>query len=183
MTAQMSLYELLKSNVVFQNLDRYQFGILEQYLTFRGIETGEYLFFEGEVGDYVAFVVAGSIEILKQLPDKQMTLVTLKPGDSIGEMALIDDLSRSASAKATQRTGLIVLPKRDFERKSPLSDNICDAKQCLSKCGYRFWSMPARVAQTFKRCCTLRVLSRLPRCSLMNNAMSAFFAQRQRWGR
>lgn len=116
MTAQMSLYELLKSNVVFQNLDRYQFGILEQYLTFRGIETGEYLFFEGEVGDYVAFVVAGGIEILKQLPDKQMTLVTLKPGDSIGEMALIDDLSRSASAKATQRTGLIVLPKRDFER-------------------------------------------------------------------
>lgn len=116
MTAHMSLYELLKSNVVFQNLDRYQFGILEQYLTFRGIETGEYLFFEGEMGDYVAFVVAGSIEILKQLPDKQMTLVTLKPGDSIGEMALIDDLSRSASAKATQRTGLIVLPKRDFER-------------------------------------------------------------------
>ena len=51
MTAHMSLYELLKSNVVFQNLDRYQFGILEQYLTFRGIETGEYLFFEGEVGD------------------------------------------------------------------------------------------------------------------------------------
>lgn len=116
MTAHMSLYELLKSNVVFQNLDRYQFGILEQYLTFRGIETGEYLFFEGEMGDYVAFVVAGGIEILKQLPDKQMTLVTLKPGDSIGEMALIDDLSRSASAKATQRTGLIVLPKRDFER-------------------------------------------------------------------
>lgn len=116
MTAQMSLYELLKSNVVFQNLDRYQFGILEQYLTFRGIETGEYLFFEGEMGNYVAFVVAGGIEILKQLPDKQVTLVTLKPGDSIGEMALIDDLSRSASAKATQRTGLIVLPKRDFER-------------------------------------------------------------------
>lgn len=116
MTAQMSLYELLKSNVVFQNLDRYQFGILEQYLTFRGIETGEYLFFEGEMGDYVAFVVAGGIEILKQLPDKQVALVTLKPGDSIGEMALIDDLSRSASAKATQRTGLIVLPKRDFER-------------------------------------------------------------------
>ena len=102
--------------MVFQNLDRYQFGILEQYLTFRGIEAGEYLFFEGEVGDYVAFVVAGSIEIFKQLPDKQVMLVTLKPGDGIGEMALIDDLSRSASAKASQRTGLIVLPKRDFER-------------------------------------------------------------------
>lgn len=116
MTAQTSLYELLKNNVVFQNLDRYQFSVLEQYLTFQGVEAGEHLFFEGEVGNYVAFVVAGGIEILKQLHDKQVSLVTLKTGDSIGEMALIDDLSRSASAKAIQKTGLIVLLKSDFER-------------------------------------------------------------------
>lgn len=114
---QSSLYQHLKSNLVFSNLDYYAFHVVENYLYFQSLDPGDYLIKEGQPGDFVAFVVLGRLEVLKNEgagPAKLLT--TIKAGDSIGEMALIDALSRSASVRALEKTGVVVLPKRDFDR-------------------------------------------------------------------
>lgn len=114
---QCSLYQHLKSNLVFSNLDNYAFHVIENYLYFQSLEAGEYLMEEGQHGDFVAFVVLGKLNVIKNdLEGYPKVLTTIKAGDSIGEMALIDSLSRSASVQATEKTGVLLLPKRDFER-------------------------------------------------------------------
>lgn len=112
-----SLYQLLHTNQVFKNLDTYAFGIIENYLEFKSLAAGEYLFYEGEQGNYVAFVVAGRLDIIKRSTNNtELVLATITTGSSIGHMALVDNLSRSADAKATEATGLVILPKKDFDR-------------------------------------------------------------------
>ncbi len=113
---QTSLYELLQSNHIFKAISRYEFSVIENYLFFKGLEADEFLFHEGSHGDFVAFVVAGQLEVFINLQGKKKQLAIKKTGDSIGDMAVIDELSRSASVRALERTGLIILPKRDFER-------------------------------------------------------------------
>lgn len=111
-----SLYSLIQSNHIFQTITRYEFSVIENYLFFKGLEVGDLLFNEGDHGDFMAFVVAGKLEIFIHLQDDTKRLAIKKAGDSLGDMAVIDDLSRSASARALERTGLIILPKPDFER-------------------------------------------------------------------
>lgn len=112
-----SLYNRLKSNHMFSNLDIYSFNIVEKYLFFKSLDENEYLFYEGESGDFVAFVLFGELQVLKNTTyDDSLILSTIKAGDSIGEMAIIDDLSRSASVKATKKSALVILYKKDFDR-------------------------------------------------------------------
>ncbi len=140
-----SLFAALKHNPMFANLDDYSFQIVENYLSFKALEAGEVLFEEGDRGNFMAIVVAGKLDILKEtqrstsvnaskdddeatLPlecepdvvgddDENVTrLSTIKQGDSIGEMAMIDELPRSATVRAIERSGLILLPNKDFER-------------------------------------------------------------------
>ena len=113
---QRSLYQYLKSNLVFKNLDNYAFHVVENYLYFRSLEPGEFLMEEGQAGDFVAFVVLGRLNVIKNGEQGSTILSVIKAGDSIGEMALIDDLSRSASAQAIEKTAVVILPKRDFDR-------------------------------------------------------------------
>ncbi len=111
-----SLYNLIQGNHIFRTITRYEFSVIENYLFFKGLEVGEILFNEGDHGDFMAFVVAGQLEIFIHLQDGTKRLAIKKAGDSLGDMAVIDDLSRSASVRALERTGLIILPKPDFER-------------------------------------------------------------------
>ncbi len=113
---QTSLYELLQSSPLFKSITRYEFSVIENYLFFKGLEAGEFLFHEGNHGDFMAFIVAGKLEVFINIQGKKKQLAIKRIGDSIGDMAVIDELSRSASAKALERTGLIILPKRDFDR-------------------------------------------------------------------
>ncbi len=110
-----SLYNLIQVNPIFRNINRYEFSVIENYLFFKGLEVNEILFNEGEQGGFMAFVVAGQLEVFIHFPDSTKRLAIKKAGDSLGEMAVIDDLSRSASARALERTGLIILSKHDFE--------------------------------------------------------------------
>lgn len=111
-----SLLKFLQSNFVFANFDAQMFQTIEKYLKFVELAPDEYLFHEGEVGNYMAFVLVGGLAIEKKGTDgKRVTLHQMKQGDSIGEMALLDTLTRSASVKATQITALVTLSRQDFE--------------------------------------------------------------------
>lgn len=110
------LFEHLKKNPIFAAFDPYMFQVIERHLTFRELLPNEILFTEGEHGDSMAFVLIGDLSVLKTTPDgKQVKVGRVRTGESIGEMALIDMLSRSATVQAEQRTAILLLNKADFD--------------------------------------------------------------------
>jgi CRP/FNR family transcriptional regulator, cyclic AMP receptor protein len=73
-------------------------------------EPGQVLFREGERGDCMFVVLEGEIEI--RVNDK--VIDTTLPGGILGEMALVDDLPRSATAVAKTACKVVPVNERQF---------------------------------------------------------------------
>jgi len=83
---------------------------------------GVMLFAEGEPGEELFVIQSGSISISKIVDGKEMLLGMLKAGDILGEMALLEDKPRAASAMATEDCVVMAVSKANFEiliRKQP----------------------------------------------------------------
>jgi CRP/FNR family transcriptional regulator, cyclic AMP receptor protein len=75
----------------------------------------EVVFEEGDPGRALFVVVEGSVEITRATTQGPYVLNTLGPGDAFGELALIDDFPRSASARVATAGRLLILYKSDFD--------------------------------------------------------------------
>lgn len=76
---------------------------------------GDRIFSEGQPGREMYVVESGKIRIFLTTQERELTLAILKIGDFFGEMALLEDLPRSASAAAMEETRLIAIGKEDFK--------------------------------------------------------------------
>jgi CRP-like cAMP-binding protein len=76
---------------------------------------GETVFSEGDPGKGLFIVLDGEIEVVRDIGQGPQRIVTFGPGTAFGELALIDDLPRSASALATVPTRLLILYRSHFE--------------------------------------------------------------------
>lgn len=84
----------------------------------RMVGPGQYVFREGEAGDLAFVVKSGQIEIVKQIEGKDVSLGVMKEGAMFGEMALIDNKPRMASARAAGgNAALYVISRKQFESK------------------------------------------------------------------
>ncbi|MDC7219670.1 MAG: cyclic nucleotide-binding domain-containing protein [Spirochaetales bacterium] len=72
------------------------------------------IFSEGEEGSELFIIQTGSVKITKIVNDNEVLLATLKPGDIFGEMALLNNEPRSASAIAGGDTKMMTVNKRNF---------------------------------------------------------------------
>jgi CRP-like cAMP-binding protein len=88
-------------------------------LAFRGRNksylAGDAIFSEGEAGDEMHVVVRGSVRV-HRLADtgSDVTLAILGPGECVGEQALLDNLPRSANARALQETRTFTVSRDVF---------------------------------------------------------------------
>ncbi len=77
----------------------------------------EVIFKEGATGDAFYFIVSGSVRISTMVPGVgEEALTILREGEYFGEMALIDDAPRSASAIANDNTILLLIEKDNFRK-------------------------------------------------------------------
>ncbi|MBF0130585.1 MAG: cyclic nucleotide-binding domain-containing protein, partial [Alphaproteobacteria bacterium] len=88
------------------------------------LEAGQYLFHEGESGDRAYLVASGRIEISKKAEDDVVVLAVVGRGEFVGEMALVDDFPRMASARAIEPTALVVVTRDSFTRKVSSLDHV-----------------------------------------------------------
>ena len=73
------------------------------------------LVWQGTPGAAFFVIESGRVRILQQRQDGDMhELTVLGPGDTFGEMALLDDLPRSATALAAEPTVALALPAWEF---------------------------------------------------------------------
>jgi CRP-like cAMP-binding protein len=76
----------------------------------KAFEPGQVIFKEGEPGDQMFIIIQGAVEIRKRTSaSTARTLSTFKPGDVFGEMAIIENKPRSATAVATTASRMLVL--------------------------------------------------------------------------
>jgi CRP/FNR family cyclic AMP-dependent transcriptional regulator len=100
----------------FDDLSSDEMTILMNYMSLYELEVGETLFKEGEIGQYVSFVVEGKMDVLKKsITGSEISIATISHGYAIGEMALIDQSPRSATIRAQTQATLAVLPQSAFK--------------------------------------------------------------------
>lgn len=103
---------------LFAGLDARALEAIRGVLRPRACKDGEVLFREGDRARETYVLVTGNVSIHKHLPDgREECLATVVPGALVGELALIDGLPRSASARVSGGpANLLVLSREDFDR-------------------------------------------------------------------
>ena len=106
-----SIIDFLILNIpIFSRLRSDELRNVKKYFHLLELIPGETVFEEGDNGDYVCFVVEGSLDVLKKSGKGESVVIsTLNKGGSMGEMSVIDQLPRSATIKATTKTTLLTL--------------------------------------------------------------------------
>jgi CRP-like cAMP-binding protein len=78
-------------------------------------EPGEVIFREGDRGDRLYVVLEGEVEIVtEEPPSKETVRARFRTGDCFGEMALVSDRPRSATARTVTRVNVLTVDRPAF---------------------------------------------------------------------
>ena len=114
--------ELLRTVPIFAELSDADIASLARLATRRRYPKDTVVFFENEEGDFFFMILEGRIKVTILGDDgREVILSILGPGDFFGEMALLDNEPRSATAIAIEDSELISLHRTDFQ--TVLTDN------------------------------------------------------------
>lgn len=84
---------------------------------------GEYIFKQGSTGRTAYIVQAGSVDIVRTADDDSETILgNVGVGGMFGEMAVIDESPRMASARAADAATVIVITEQMFQYKLQKAD-------------------------------------------------------------
>jgi CRP/FNR family cyclic AMP-dependent transcriptional regulator len=108
--------ELLRTVPIFSELSDTDIASLAQLMTRRKYPKDGVVFFENEEGDSFFMIVEGRIKVTILGDDgREVILSMLAPGDFFGEMALLDNEPRSATAIAAEDSEVLCLSRNDFQ--------------------------------------------------------------------
>lgn len=111
---QKTLSDILKEIPLFLDLNGRELRKVEGICYDRFYKEGETIFYEGEPGTGMYVIKSGEVQILKKHQDKEILIATLSPGDFFGELALLDESPRSATARATVMSEIIGIFRPDL---------------------------------------------------------------------
>ncbi len=116
----------LKKISVFSDLNDEELSKIKNFMFEKTMRKGMTLFYEGMSGGVMYLVKNGEIEIFKRQMPEDIIFAKLGAGSFVGEMSLIDEEPRSASARITKDTVLLVITKSGFNdmiRRNPECGN------------------------------------------------------------
>jgi CRP-like cAMP-binding protein len=138
----MSLASIFKQTDIFYGLTPDQLGRIATLCREKRFNTSDLIFEENSAGDELYIIVQGEVDIqvdpslvadANTQPTRPVTITTLRRGQSFGEIALVDEGLRSATARcasnntillAIPRTGLISLCDADTQLGYSLMRNL-----------------------------------------------------------
>jgi CRP/FNR family transcriptional regulator, cyclic AMP receptor protein len=113
---------------LFNGLSEEALATLTRTMRARRFRRGEVLFHEGDPGDALFIVASGAVKVVVPSEDgEEAILATLRRGDFLGELALLDGAPRSASAIALEATEAMALPREQFRALVASEPAIRDA--------------------------------------------------------
>ncbi|MFW6366103.1 MAG: cyclic nucleotide-binding domain-containing protein [Spirochaetota bacterium] len=107
-SSEKAIYRLKQLKAPFKAPDYHDQGLTRTY------KDNTMIFCENEYGMELFIIQSGQVKITKVV-DEEILLAVLKPGDVFGEMALLDNRPRSASAISFGEVTVMVINKGNFE--------------------------------------------------------------------
>ena len=138
----------LKKIPIFSALSDKDLSFLEKEVKTIILQKGEVLFKEGDIADKAFLIKEGELEIRKKIENRDEVVAVRKSGDIIGEIALLEDIPRSATVIALVPTELIVVSKKSFSRL--LQNNPSLTEQMLKTVLKRWQEIEAILRQSEK---------------------------------
>jgi CRP-like cAMP-binding protein len=96
----------------------------------RTVDPGEVIFEEGDTGDQIFIIQRGKVRISKKAGDKLHVLAVLSKGDFFGEMAIVNNVKRTATAIAVAQTQLLSFNRQGFinmiNKNAQIAMNVID---------------------------------------------------------
>lgn len=137
----------------FDQLTSEELDILCKHVYYQQAAVGTILCKEGNQGDSLFYIVDGVIEIRKESIDgRQTVLARFNKGASVGEMSLIENSPRSATATVIKDAELLILTTDNFERllKSSPQVGIKILRNIAKSLSMRLRHTSGRFADIFK---------------------------------
>lgn len=94
---------------LFHSLSTRQLGRVMLAMQPRRYLAGELLFEEGHIGKAVFIIKSGKVELSRRVADRSRSLGVLTPGQMFGEMALLEQMKRTASATVVEDGEIFLL--------------------------------------------------------------------------
>ena len=120
----------LKDLPIFSSLTDDEIKAVSEIGNTQTVSADELVFSEGEPGSVLYVIIKGSVRIYTKITENvDKTLVTLRSGGLFGEMAVISEDYRSATARAVEETELLSISQKDF--KNLVDNNPAAGKKLL----------------------------------------------------
>lgn len=116
---------ILKTVPLFQSLTEEQHESILEHITMEYFPANYSLFKKGIAGDAMYIIKTGMVKI----HDEGQELAKLSNGQFFGEMALIEDQPRMASAETLSECEIFVLKRSDFAQLMQNSPDIAQSVQ------------------------------------------------------
>ena len=111
------IHAIIPRSKLFENFNLAEIRLLSHFMEIFRAEPGLEVIREGEPGDFMMLLVEGRIEVFKQDRWNSPRLIAvLQPGDTVGEMSMIDGEPRFATCVAAERSQLAVLTRENLAR-------------------------------------------------------------------
>jgi len=113
-------WDVLHKIPLFQTLSRRELGIVELIMHERSYMGDEIVFEEGEEGLGMYIILEGEVRVVRRGILRKIVgneeIAVLGPGESVGEMGLLDGVKRSAAVVAKGPTRVLCLFQPEFLR-------------------------------------------------------------------
>jgi CRP/FNR family cyclic AMP-dependent transcriptional regulator len=104
--------ELLRRTRLFAGLEEPTLRVLAERAIERSYPRHGRLFYQGDPGTGLFVVASGLVKVVVTSEDgEEMVLVTLGPGEALGELSIVDGGPRSASAEALEPTVALIITR------------------------------------------------------------------------
>ncbi|HTD52636.1 MAG TPA: cyclic nucleotide-binding domain-containing protein [Thermoanaerobaculia bacterium] len=113
---------------------------------------GDIIFSEGDIGTEMFILQSGSVELFKQIAGETRVLATMEKGDFFGEMSVLEDLPRTASARAKTDVELVKINGAMFD--TMLKSNTEIAVRMMRKLSRRLREVTAMLEEALGRTVT-----------------------------
>lgn len=107
---------------------------------------GTMIFAECQAGADMFIIQEGSVRITKVVDGQEVILAVLKKGDMFGEMALLENKPRSASAIAHENCRLMTVNRKNFDQMVATQPQLI--ARLTTTLAERLWSMYRQLANT-----------------------------------
>ena len=114
----------IKRMPLFAELDEERDADLIRQIQVKAVSAGDFIFHEGEAGDQLFVIESGEVEIVRIEGEMSEEVAFLQPGDVFGELGVLGQKTRNASARAFSDSKILILDRETTAKLAKILPNF-----------------------------------------------------------